>query len=160
MVQFSRTWWGQRFIEALERFTDAGRLGRGRSYARNGRIVDNSLANGAVRAKVRGSINPYFGVYEEPIYTTTIKITQISRANWTRVIQRIAARADFVAKLLQQEMPDRIEEVFAAEDLHLLPHNQRDFVTTCSCPDYENPCKHIAGVYYLLATALDRDPFL
>ena len=89
MVQFSRTWWGQRFIEALEQFTDAGRLGRGRSYARNGRIVDYSVANGAVSAKVRGSINPYFGVYTEPIYTTTIKITQISRPNWTRLIQRI-----------------------------------------------------------------------
>jgi uncharacterized Zn finger protein len=158
--QFSRTWWGQRFIEALEQFTDAGRLGRGRAYARNGRIVDYTVANGAVKAKVRGSINPYYGVYEEPIYSTTIKITQISRSNWTRVIRRIAARADFVAKLLHQEMPDQIEEAFAAEDLHLLPHNQRDFVTTCSCPDYENPCKHIAGVYYLLAAALDRDPFL
>jgi uncharacterized Zn finger protein len=160
MAQFSRTWWGQRFLAALEQFTDAGRLGRGRSYARNGRILDYKLANGAVQARVRGSINPYFGVYEEPLYQTTIKITQISPPDWKRTIGRIGARADLVARLLQQEMPDRIEEVFAAEDLLLLPHSQRDFATSCSCPDYENPCKHIAGVYYLLAAALDRDPFL
>ncbi len=160
MVQFSRTWWGQRFLAALERFTDPARLGRGRSYASGGRILDYTVADGTVKARVRGSINPYFGVYKEPIYRTTITITQISAANWTKVIQRIASRADLIAKLLQQEMPDRIEEVFAAEDLHLLPHSQRDFVTTCSCPDYANPCKHIAGVYYLLAAALDRDPFL
>jgi len=61
---------------------------------------------------------------------------------------------------LQQEMPDPIEEVFAEEGLHLLPHSQSDFVTTCSCPDWDNPCKHIAGVYYLLARDLDRDPFV
>ena len=160
MAPFSRTWWGQRFLEALERFTDPARLGRGRSYANNGRIVEYKVANGAVEAKVRGSINPYYGVYKEPIYRITIKITQISADNWSRTIQRIASRADLVAKLLQQEMPDPIEEVFAAEGLHLLPHNRKDFVTQCSCPDYENPCKHIAGVYYLLAAALDHDPFL
>jgi len=160
MAQFSRTWWGQRFLAALEQFTDPARLGRGRSYANNGRIVEYKVAHGAVEAKVRGSINPYFGVYKEPIYRTTIKITQISADNWSTTIRRITSRADLVAKLLQREMPDPIEEVFAAGGLHLLPDSRRDFVTDCSCPDYENPCKHIAGVYYLLAGALDRDPFL
>ncbi|MFN0070047.1 MAG: SWIM zinc finger family protein [Chloroflexota bacterium] len=160
MPQFSRTWWGQRFIAALERFTDAGRLGRGRSYANTGRILDYTIADGKVEARVRGSINPYFGVYKEPIYQTTIKITQYSTSQWTTIIQRIASRADLITKLLQQAMPDPIEEVFAALDLHLLPGSQSDFVTDCTCPDYANPCKHIAGVYYRLAAALDRDPFL
>jgi uncharacterized Zn finger protein len=160
MGQFSRTWWGQRFIAALEQFTDPGRLGRGRSYASGGRILDYTLAKGTVTARVRGSINPYFGVYKEPIYTTSITIKAISAANWTKVIRRIASRADLVTKLLMNEMPDTIEDVFSELDLHLLPHSERDFVTTCSCPDYANPCKHIAGVYYLLASALDNDPFL
>jgi len=57
-------------------------------------------------------------------------------------------------------MPDTIEDAFSGLGLHLLPHSERDFVTTCSCPDYANPCKHIAGLYYLLASALDRDPFV
>jgi len=160
MADFSRTWWGQRFIAALEQFTDAGRLGRGRAYAHNGRILDYKLTNGTVEAKVRGSINPYFGVYEEPLYRTTITIKAISAANWTKAIRQIAGRADLITKLLMREMPDDIEEAFAALDLHLLPHSSRDFVTKCSCPDYANPCKHIAGVYYLLASDLDRDPFV
>lgn len=160
MADFSRTWWGQRFIAALEQFTDAGRLGRGRAYAHNGRILDYKLTDGTVEAKVRGSINPYFGVYEEPLYKTTITIKAISAANWTKVIRQIAERADLITKLLMREMPDDIEEAFAALDLHLLPHSSRDFVTKCSCPDYANPCKHIAGVYYLLASDLDRDPFV
>jgi uncharacterized Zn finger protein len=160
MAQFSRTWWGQRFIEALERFTDPVRLGRGRSYASGGRILDYTLANGTVTARVRGSINPYFGVYKEPIYRTSITIKAIAASDWTTVIRRIVSRADLVTKLLMNEMPDTIEDAFSGLDLHLLPRSQRDIVTTCSCPDYANPCKHIAGVYYLLASALDRDPFM
>ena len=160
MAQFSRTWWGQRFIAALEEFTDPARLGRGRSYASGGRILDYTLANGTVTAKVRGSINPYFGVYKEPIYQTTITIRAISSADWTKAIRTIASRADLVTKLLMNEMPDTIEDAFSGLGLHLLPHSERDFFTDCSCPDWVNPCKHIAGVYYLLASALDRDPFL
>jgi uncharacterized Zn finger protein len=160
MAQFSRTWWGQRFIAALEQFTDSGRLGRGRSYASGGKIIEHKLANGTVSARVRGSINPYFGVYKEPIYKTSITIKAISAADWKKVIRQIAGRADLVTKLLMNEMPDTIEEAFSELGLHLLPHSQKDFVTSCSCPDYANPCKHIAGVYYLLASALDRDPFV
>jgi uncharacterized Zn finger protein len=160
MGQFSRTWWGQRFIAALEQFTDPARLGRGRSYASGGRILEYTLAKGTVTAKVRGSINPYFGVYKEPIYKTTITIKAISAADWTKVIHKIASRADLVTKLLMNEMPDTIEDAFSGLGLHLLPHSERDFETCCSCPDWANPCKHIAGVYYLLASALDRDPFV
>ena len=160
MAQFSRTWWGQRFIAALEEFTDEARLGRGRSYASNGRIIEYTLSKGTVTAKVRGSINPYFGVYKEPIYKTSITIKAITSDDWAKVIRQIASRADLITKLLMKEMPDTIEDVFSGLGLHLLPHSERDFVTSCSCPDWANPCKHIAGVYYLLASALDKDPFL
>jgi uncharacterized Zn finger protein len=151
MAQFSRTWWGQRFIAALGQFTDPARLGRGRSYAHGGRILDYTLAHGTVTARVRGSINPYFGVYKEPIYETSITIKAITTVDWIKVIRRIASRADLVTKLLMNEMTDTIEDAFSELGLHLLPRSQRDFVTTCSCPDYANPCKHIVGVYYLLA---------
>ena len=160
MGQFSRTWWGQRFIAALEQFTDPARLGRARSYASGGRILEYKIADGTVNARVRGSINPYFGVYKEPIYKTSITIKAISPADWTKAIRTIGARADLVTKLLMNEMPDTIEDAFSGLGLHLLPHSEGDFVTSCSCPDWSNPCKHIAGVYYLLASALDRDPFL
>jgi len=160
MAQFSRTWWGQRFIEALEQFTDPARLGRGRSYASGGRIIEYTLVKGTVKARVRGSINPYFGVYKEPIYKTSITIKSITAADWTKVIRQIASRADLITKLLMNEMPDTIEDAFSELGLHLLPHSERDFETSCSCPDWANPCKHIAGVYYLLASALDQDPFI
>ena len=160
MAEFTRTWWGRRFLEALAAFTDPGRLSRGAGYARNGKIKEHKIVDGKVTAKVRGSINPYFGVYEEPLYTTTIAIKQISAADWSTVIAHISANARQITQLLMNEVPDTIEHAFAEVGQHLLPHSALEFTTTCSCPDYANPCKHIAGVYYLLASELDQDPFL
>jgi len=160
MSQFSRTWWGKRFIEALEDFTDSARLGRGRSYARNGKIKEYQINGGKITAKVRGSVNPYFGVYKEPLYKTTIEISAIAPGDWSKVIAHLGAKASLISKLLMNEVPDNIEETFAELKLHLLPNSRKDFKTDCSCPDWENPCKHIAGVYYLVASELDQDPFL
>jgi uncharacterized Zn finger protein len=161
MNKFSKTWWGKRFIEALESFTDSGRLSRGRSYANNGKIKEYKVTQGKITAKVRGSINPYFGVYKEPLYKTEISLTPISNEDWEKAIAFLSSHASFVAKLLMNEMPDNIEEAFYREfKLHLLPYDSDDFETKCSCPDWSNPCKHIAGVYYLVASNIDQDPFL
>lgn len=160
MAQFSRTWWGKRFIEALETFTESNRLGRGRSYARNGKIKSYQIQEGTITAHVRGSINPYFGVYKEPLYNTKISLTSISSKNWSKVMASITSKASWVSQLLMNEVPDNIEEAFQPLNLHLLPHNRQDFKTRCSCPDSANSCKHIAGVYYLIAESLDLDPFL
>ncbi len=164
-----RTWWGSRFLEALEGFTDSGRLQRGRGYSSDSRILAFAITNGLVTATVRGNVNPYFGVYKEPKYQTRIQMTPLATHDWAHIIARIGNRADLVARLLMNEMPDDIEAAFAgngtgkAQDKSqsLLPRNRQDFkLTDCSCPDYANPCKHIAGVYYRLARQLDHDPFL
>jgi len=160
MSQFSRSWWGQKFIEALEKFTDSGRLSRGRSYAKGGKVKSFEIKNGIVTAQVRGSVNPYFGVYKEPTYMTTIEFAAISPAKWAAVIALIASKASLISRLLLNEIPDNIEDSFALLGLNLLPRSRKDFNSSCSCPDYSNPCKHIAGVHYLVAAELDRDPFL
>jgi uncharacterized Zn finger protein len=160
MAKFSRTWWGKRFIEALEEFSDSSRLGRGRSYANNGKIIEYRIDKNKITAKVRGSINPYFGVYKEPKYDTAIEITPIDKNSWSKAIKYISSKASFVSKLLMNEVPDNIESAFADLGLHLLPHSKKDFKTSCSCPDWSNPCKHIAGVYYLVASQLDHNPFI
>lgn len=160
MAKFTKTWWGERFLEALEQFTDPARLGRGRSYARGDRVRDLRLEKGKISAKVRGKKNPYFGVYKEPTYKTSITVSPISKDKWAALIQAISASASTLSKLLMNEMPDNIERIFEKQRLHLLPGDERDLHTDCSCPDWANPCKHIAGVYYLVAAELDRDPFL
>ncbi|BAT56784.1 hypothetical protein NOS3756_57960 (plasmid) [Nostoc sp. NIES-3756] len=160
MNKFSRTWWGERFIKALEGFTDNGRLQRGRSYARAGKVKSFDIDKNIITAKVRGSVNPYFGVYKEPTYNIVIEITPIAKNRWNEAIKNISSKASIVSRLLLNEVPENIEEIFSQMGLHLLPHSNKDFKTKCSCPDYANPCKHIAGVYYLVASQLDSDPFL
>lgn len=159
--QHGKTWWGRRFLEALEGFTDSGRLQRGRGYSRDSRILAFAVTDGLVTATVRGNVNPYFGVYKEPRYKTRIQMASISPKDWDKAIAHLGSNAALVSKLLMNEMPDNIDSAFAGVRLHLLPASRKDFaLTECSCPDHANPCKHIAGVYYRLAGQLDRDPFL
>jgi len=72
----------------------------------------------------------------------------------------MASQAIFAAKLLSGEMPQNIEEAFIGAKVSLFPKSGKDLDTECSCPDYANPCKHIAAVYYILAEMFDEDPFL
>lgn len=160
MAKFSRTWWGDRFIKALEAFTDDARLQRGRSYASGGKVLSFEIDQNHISAQVRGSINPYFGVYKEPTYKIYIEITPIAKTGWNEAIKKLSSKASIVSRLLLNEVPENIEDTFSQLGLHLLPHTRKDFKTKCSCPDSTNPCKHIAGVYYLVASQLDRNPWM
>jgi uncharacterized Zn finger protein len=160
MSQFSRTWWGQKFIAVMEKVGDEGRLSRGRSYARGNKVKSFQIQDGVVTAQVRGSINPYFGVHKEPLYHISLEFQPISAAKWSAAIALMASKASIISRLLLKEIPDNIEDTFAQLGLNFLPSTHQDFHATCSCPDWGDPCKHIAGVYYLLAAELDHDPFL
>lgn len=160
MAEFSRTWWGQKFITAIESFTDSARLGRGRSYARGGKILEFAVNKGKIEATIRGSVNPYFGVYTEPRYHTVVEIKAIAKKDWSKIIQSMAKNASFVSKLLLNEVPENIESSFREVNKNLLPRSESDFQTSCSCPDWSNPCKHIAGLCYRFASELDENPFL
>lgn len=146
------TWWSQRFIAVMEEFHGGPRLARGRAYARRGQVIDVDVEAGEVRAHVQGS--------RARPYSVSIGVTVLGDADWKRVEEAMASQAVFLARLLVGEMPHEIEGAFAATGLSLFPATADDLDTDCSCPDWENPCKHIAAVYYLLAEAFDRDPFL
>ncbi len=156
----SKTWWGRNFIEAVEAFTDSGRLSRGRAYRSDNRIKQWHLKGGKVTARIRGNANPYFGVHQEPTYSTRVQMTTITQRQWRSVIEAVGDSAASICKLIMNEMPDDIEQPFKALGLQLLPVSYRDFNVDCSCPDGETPCKHIAGVCYRLSEQLDQDPFL
>jgi uncharacterized Zn finger protein len=147
------TWWGQRWIEALERVLqgDSGRLARGRTYARAGRTHDFVVKGGKIKAKVTGSRAPY---------KISIELLQLSDATWQAAIAFMAHKAEFSALLLNSEMPREIDEAFQAASASLFPKTRADLRTACDCPDDGDPCKHIAAVHYVLGDALDRDPFL
>lgn len=160
MTDISRTWWGQRFLKALDACTDSGRLSRGRAYSKPRRLLEFSIEGTRVTAQLRGNVNPYFGVYKEPRYRVEIALKRIPATKWTRVVKSIAGNAGWMSRLLLREMPDDIEQAFATSSLSLLPHSPSDLNTHCSCPDWANPCKHVAGTYYHMAELLDKDPLL
>jgi uncharacterized Zn finger protein len=146
------SWWSRRFIELLESFGVGSRLARGRRYARSGQVVELDVEAGVVLARVQGSrYSPY---------RVRIRTKLLSDAQWRRVEKAMAAQALPLAKLLAGEMPHDIEDVFASCKLTLFPRTHSDLKATCTCPDWENPCKHVAAVYYLLAERFDEDPFL
>jgi uncharacterized Zn finger protein len=146
------TWWSKRWVSVLESFNMGARLTRGRSYARQGQVLSIDVQPGVVKAKVQGS--------RPRPYNVEIHLKPLSDQDWDRVTDAMADQAIFAAKLLAGEMPTNIEEAFSAVQLSLFPTAARELETDCSCPDWANPCKHIAAVYYLLAERFDEDPFL
>src|SRR5215468_6750617 len=149
---FGQSWWAKRWIAVLESFNIGARLGRGRSYARSGQVLSIDIEKGEIEAAVQGS--------RPKPYDIKIKVKTIPAADWKRVAKALDREAIFAAKLLAGEMPQEIEQVFREVGLSLFPEKLRDLETDCSCPDWSNPCKHIAAVYYLLGEEFDRDPFL
>lgn len=149
---FGESWWAKRWIEVLESFNIGARLGRGRSYARKGQVLSIRVEQGSVKAEVQGS--------RPKPYKVSMQVKALPAEDWKKVADALSKQALFTAKLLAGEMPDNIEEAFEAAKVSLFPERMRDLDTECSCPDWSNPCKHIAAVYYLLGEEFDRDPFL
>ena len=149
---FGASWWAQRWVQALENFSLGSRLARGRSYARRGQVVSIDVRPGEVAASVQGS--------RKRPYQVSIGVATLSGPDWQRLQAALIERPVFAASLLAGRMPENIEDVFGDVGLSLFPARESDLETDCSCPDYANPCKHIAAVYLLLGEEFDRDPFL
>jgi uncharacterized Zn finger protein len=149
---FGESWWARRWISVLEGFEIGARLHRGRNYARRGQVLSIAISEGRVEAQVQGS-------RPDP-YHVRIGVKTLAASEWRRLAAALAREARFAAKLLAGAMPEEIEEAFRAAGLSLFPDRHADLRTECSCPDWSNPCKHVAAVYYLLGEEFDRDPFL
>src|SRR6478735_7204833 len=147
----AQTWWSGRFIAVLEGMGLGGRRESERHYARTGQVIDLVVAAGLVSAQVQGSrVKPY---------RVRISIAAYDKAQWARLERALAEKAWYAAQLLAGQMPDDLEEVFAAAGLPLFPAAGKDMSMDCSCPDWGVPCKHVAAVCYLLAESFDEDPF-
>ena len=149
---FGASWWARRWVQALERFSIGSRLARGRSYARRGQVVSIDVGPGEVTASVQGS--------RKRPYRVSIAVATLPESDLHRLRAALAERPAFAASLLAGRMPENVEDAFADVGLSLFPSRKSDLETDCSCPDFANPCKHIAAVYLLLGEEFDRDPFL
>jgi uncharacterized Zn finger protein len=145
-------WWSKRFLNALHQMGMDSRLARGRNYARKGQVSALKFSSGGAHAILQGSM-------PRP-YEVEIQLKPWSTQQWEAVLQEISSQALYAAELLAGEMPHEIEQIVRLAGVNLFPERSTDITTVCDCPDYANPCKHIAAVYYILAERFDTDPFL
>ena len=148
----AETWWSRRFVDALESYGLGARMQRGRRYARSGQVLTLEVRTAVIAAQVQGS--------RRTPYLVTVSLPEPGATQWTKIESAMAAKIGFVAQLLAGEVPPDLESAFATAGVALFPGAWREVRADCSCPDWENPCKHIAAVLYVFADQLDADPWL
>jgi uncharacterized Zn finger protein len=148
--RMTTTFWGQAWADNLERYADlANRLARGRTYLRNGSVLDLAIAGGRVEAYVAGSA----------LYRVTIGIAPLVKARWGRVVTRCTGRIGSLVGLLRGELSDDVLAALTDVKDGLFPE-PREITFDCSCPDSAGVCKHVAAVLYGVGIRLDTRPEL
>jgi uncharacterized Zn finger protein len=144
------TFWGKAWCRHLESYSDyENRLPRGRTYVRNGSVIDLQITKGKITAKVSGS----------EIYTETITIKSLAPARWESIKQKCAGRIDSLVDLLKGKLSDAVMRVITDRDHGLFPA-PGEIEKDCSCPDSAGLCKHLAAVLYGVGARLDTQPEL
>ena len=144
----ARTFWGTAWCENLERYSDfENRLPRGRTYVRNGSVVDLQIERGQVRAMVCGS----------ELYTVRIDIDTIPKARWEAICRDCLGSVTSLVELLQGKISKNVMERVCREGDGLFP-SPREIKMRCSCPDWADMCKHASAVLYGVGARLDAEP--
>ncbi|TDC41928.1 hypothetical protein E1166_09595 [Micromonospora sp. KC213] len=151
--KFADTWWGNAWIDAMER-TALGpeQLKRGRRYACAGQVGSITVSPGRISAPVHD------GDQYAP-HETVVRIGTLSEVQWDRLLDKVAAKAGHIAALLDREMPYDLVDTADDARVRLLP-GFGDFEPACDCPSWDHPCRHAAALSYQAAWLLDRDPFV
>ena len=148
---FARTWWGQRWLKALEESAlDAGQLRQGRAYARKGAVGAVTIRPGRITALVLGQ--------DQTRYRADVLLQELSSTEWDRLLEIVAGQAGHIAALLDGEMPSHLVEDATTAGVELLP-GIGDLEPECACGTWDH-CPHTAALSYQLARLLDEDPFV
>jgi uncharacterized Zn finger protein len=148
--KIARTFWGQAWCANLERYSDyASRLPRGRSYVCNGLVIDLQIAKGKVRAMVSGS----------DLYDVEITIAPVAAKRWKGICRDCSGTIDSLVELLQGRLAKGVMDRVCREGDGLFPHPS-EIELSCSCPDWADMCKHVAGTLYGIGARLDSEPRL
>jgi uncharacterized Zn finger protein len=146
----ANSFWGKSWCVNLERYSDyATRLPRGRSYVRNGSVVDLQIAKGTVAAMVSGS----------DLYSVKISIAPVKAAHWKTICRDCSGTIDSLVELLQGKLAKGVMDRVCREGDGLFPA-PREIALSCSCPDWADMCKHVAAVLYGVGARLDQKPQL
>lgn len=144
----SKTFWGKAWCDNLEAYSDyENRLPRGRTYVRNGSILDLQISSGQVSAKVMGS----------QLYRVTVTIAPMAADLWHRLVAACTGKIDSLIELLQGRFSHSVMEILTKQENGLFP-KPKEISMKCSCPDWAEMCKHVAATLYGVGSILDRQP--
>jgi uncharacterized Zn finger protein len=144
------SFWGKAWCENLGRYSDfASRLPRGRTYVRNGSVLDLQVTKGEITAKVSGS----------ELYTIKITVTAVAVTRWKSICSDCAGSIDSVVELLQGRLAKGVMDRVCRQGEGLFP-GPKEIKLSCSCPDWADMCKHVAATLYGVGARLDKQPEL
>ncbi|MGZ8919465.1 MAG: SWIM zinc finger family protein [Limisphaerales bacterium] len=148
--KIASSFWGKGWCDHLESYSDfSNRLPRGRTYVRNGSVIDLQVSAGMITALVSGS----------SIYKIKIGIKPLAQESWSRVQKECAGKIDSLIELLQGKLSSSVMEVVSHRENGLFP-KPAEISMECSCPDWAGLCKHLAACLYGIGARLDRNPDL
>ena len=148
--KIAKSFWGASWCTNLERYSDfATRLPRGRSYVRNGFVIDLQIGKGKVTAMVCGT----------DLYKVTVSITPVTAPRWKAICRDCAGSIDSLVELLQGRLAKGVMDRVCRQGDGLFPA-PGDIKLSCSCPDWADMCKHVAAVLYGVGARLDASPQL
>ncbi len=146
----AKTFWGKAWCDNLERYSDyANRLPRGRTYVRNGSVIDLQITAGEVRAQVMGS----------SLYKVDVTVAAVPARQWQAIGAACAGSIDSLVELLQGKLSKAVMERICKPGTGLFPA-PKEIKFSCSCPDWASMCKHVAAVLYGVGARLDQQPDL
>lgn len=146
----ARTFWGKAWCDNLERYSDyENRLPRGRTYVRNGSVIDLQIAPGEITALVSGS----------DIYKVMVIVAPVSKVRWKSICTDCAGAIDSLVELLQGRFSKGVMLRICQQRTGLFP-SPDEIKLSCSCPDWADMCKHVAAVLYGIGARLDQQPEL
>ena len=144
----ANTFWGKAWCKNLESYSDySNRLPRGRTYVRNGSVIDLKMAAGEITALVSGS----------SIYKVKIAIAKVVANKWNKIVDECAGKIDSLIELLQGKFSKAVMEIITDPKKGLFP-DPKEIKLSCSCPDWADMCKHVAAVLYGVGARLDNRP--
>ena len=144
------SFWGKAWCENLESYRDYEyRLPRGRSYVRNGAVLDLNVSAAKIAALVCGS----------QIYEVEITIRPLSQTHWSRIKTRCAGQVGSLIELLEGRLSEGVMRIITHPEEGLFP-KPGEIRMACSCPDVATMCKHVAAVMYGVGARLDDRPEL
>ncbi|MGC1644989.1 MAG: SWIM zinc finger family protein [Candidatus Sulfotelmatobacter sp.] len=145
-----KTFWGKSWCDNLERYSDfANRLPRGRTYVRNGSVIDLQISSGEIKALVSGS----------EIYQVAVQVTPVAKTRWRSICKDCSGAIDSLIELLQGRLSKGVMERICQQNAGLFP-SPKEIRLSCSCPDWAEMCKHVAAVLYGIGARLDQQPEL